>query len=126
MSVRLNPTRARLVRITADLKGARLFNGMTAAASVLATEARRYAPVATGALRASIRVAIQREAAAITATVGSPLPYAALVEYGNRPTTRARRGRRPQPYLGRALSENRARIIAGIETTVRESVRTDA
>ena len=52
----------------------------TAGAQVVAADARKRAPVSTGALAASIRVENAEEGAQVVATV----PYARFVEYGTR------------------------------------------
>ena len=61
---------------------------------IVKTNARRYVPVDTGALRASIDLEVNGD----EAIVGTPLDYAPYIEYGtvNQP---------PQPYLIPALED---------------------
>lgn len=71
---------------------------MQEAAEAVAAEARRRAPVRTGALKHSIQANVQRDGDRITAQVGSPLDYAPKVELG---THRMR----SRPYLRPALAD---------------------
>ena len=75
--------------------------------------AKRYAPVDTGRLRASIRTEVERIAKdVVEGKIGTNVDYATYVALG---TSR----QSPQPYLRPALRNNFTKIVAIIQGAVR-------
>ena len=77
---------------TTDLKKA----GKTAATIVM-REAKRTAPVRTGALKKSLRISASKNRAGVLAGNVGPLPYAPVIHWGWRS-----RGIRANPWISRA------------------------
>lgn len=65
--------------------------------------ARQSVPVDTGALKQSLNLEVDKKGFDAVATVGTPLDYAAAVEYGTASTS-------PQPYLKPALEQARKNV----------------
>lgn len=74
---------ARLNKLTSSLKTATLEGAVLAGAAPILMAAKSFAPVDTGALRASLHIQIvARSAEKVTASVGTNLVYARQREYG--------------------------------------------
>lgn len=65
--------------------------------------ARQTVPVDTGALKQSLNLDVDKKGFDAVATVGTPLDYAAEVEYGSG-------SKSPQPYLRPALEQARKSV----------------
>jgi HK97 gp10 family phage protein/SPP1 family predicted phage head-tail adaptor len=98
-------------------------------AKVIATDAKRRAPVDTGKLRDSIKVRAQRRSRiaigvnAVTRDAdfqGKRLFYALFVEYGTR------RGQRPQPFMRPAFDANKDSVRQQILTDLWANIKTIA
>jgi len=137
-------TRRNLEQAARDLHGDAMMDGLRKAALLVERDARRYAPVDTGQLRASITHEVRVEglgAQTVIGVVGSNVVYAAAMEEGSRPhfpppgaldawaerhgvngflVARAisRRGTKARRFLGRAFDENKPRIIRILEESV--------
>lgn len=70
--------------------------------------ARQSVPVDTGALKQSLNLEIDKQGFDAVATIGTPLDYAAAVEFGTSSTS-------PQPYLKPALEQARAKVPAVVK-----------
>jgi len=75
------------------------------------TNARHYVPVDTGALKASIDMEVKGN----VATIGSPLEYAAYVEYGTQYQA-------PQPYLTPAINDAHAALDSIVKGVMKKYV----
>lgn len=80
-------------------------------AEALRAEAKRRCPVQTGALKQSIHADVTAKDTEASATVGSDLPYAAVVELGTV-------GRPPQAYLEPALRARKSTLTKHIQQAV--------
>jgi HK97 gp10 family phage protein len=80
-----------------------LGNKLDESASVIVDNAKSEAPVASGALKESIRKAVDKDA--LNAEVGSDLNYALNIELGTKNIP-------PNPYLRRGLSKSISAIKA--------------
>src|SRR5262245_35566613 len=80
-----------------------------AAGSLVVGRAASRAPKLTGRLAASISY----EAAGNEVSIGSPLVYAPVIEYGS-----PRRGIAAQPFLRSSLDESSDRIVTNYEVAV--------
>lgn len=69
----------------ADLRGAPMLQAMRQAALYVTRDARKFAPVDTGRLRASINPEIRVMSGDLVGVVGSNVEYAPHVELGTRP-----------------------------------------
>ncbi len=78
---------------------------------LIESDAKDFVPVDTGALKQSIEYKTSKN----TVEVGSPLDYAASVEYGI--------GQRPQPYLEPAVRENEGEIKDIIKEDIMKQIK---
>ena len=82
----LREEQARMTQIVADLHGAPMLEGMRNATLLVTRDAKRFAPVDTGRLRASITPEVRVNGpASIQGVVGSNVTYAPFVELGTKP-----------------------------------------
>lgn len=95
-----------------QLSGDAVFGAVQNATLMVQRDAKINAPVRYGFLRASIIPTISAEGGRVVGTVGTNIEYAGFQEFGTRYIT----GRH---YMGRALDDNRARIISMIQAAVR-------
>jgi len=132
---------AKLDQVVRDLRGEAMLSAMRESTLLVTRSAKKYAPVDTGRLRASITPEVRRSGVQILGVVGSNVQYAAAVELGSKPhfppvaaletwarrkglnpylVARAisRRGTKPRRYLQRAFEDNRQRIINKIDGAV--------
>lgn len=80
---------------------------------IVEADAKHYAPVDTGRLRASIRTEVERISKyVVEGKIGTNVEYSRYVELG---TSR----QSPQPYLRPALRNNFSKIVAIIQGAVR-------
>jgi len=128
-------------QVLRDLRGAPFVQAMRDATMVVLRDARRYAPVDTGRLRASIVPDVRRIGDDVVGIVGTNVDYAPYMELGTRPhfppvsalmvwarrhhinaflVARAisRRGLKARPFLSRSLMENSERVFALIGKAV--------
>ncbi len=83
--------------------GLKAFQGMERACLLVENDAKRFSPVDTGRLRASLTHEIERSKNEVVGRVGTDVEYAVYVEYGTSNMS-------AQPYLRPALEKNRAAI----------------
>lgn len=81
----LKETNAQMERIARDLGGERFLDAMRDATIWVQTDAKRYVPVDTGRLRASITPEVRAEGQTVWGVVGSNVHYAPYLETGTRP-----------------------------------------
>lgn len=126
--------RAKLKQVQSDLKGQPMVQGMQEATLAVTGSARRYAPVDTGRLRASIMPSVTSTGDSVRGVVGSNVKHAPFQELGTRPhwppisalvrwaarhgisaylvaRAIARRGTKAIRYLERGFEENQHRIF---------------
>ena len=75
------------------------------------SDAKKVCPVKTGRLRASIRAFISRDP--ISAVIGTPVEYAAIVEYGSKALRR-----RAKPYLYPAYFKNIGKLKEKLKNAI--------
>lgn len=75
-------------------------------ALLLETDAKQFAPVDTGRLRASIHTEVSSDG--LSATVEAGVDYAVFLEFGTRYI-------QPRPFLGPAYEKNRLPFIARLK-----------
>lgn len=112
--------------------------GMEQGLARVVREAKKLCPVDTGELRGSIRAEVNKDASAVTGTVGSSKEYAVYVEMGTgdkgresggngSPVKASYRtkwgGMRARPYLWPAWKANREKVLASIRRAVLKGVR---
>jgi len=144
----LDETQANLQRAAAQLRGPGLEDAMKAATLAVTRDAKIFAPVDTGRLRASIMPEVVQREMALEGVVGSNVSYAPFQELGTAPfwppvaalevwarrhgtsaflVARAisRRGIKAIHYLQRAFDQNKAKIVEllkrGVEGIVKEA-----
>lgn len=88
----------------ADLKDVFLAIG-----NMVATDARRYAPVKSGKLVATIKPSKTKNKASVRAG-GKKASYAGMIQYGW-----PRKGIKPQPFLTRSIDGNRNKAVEMME-----------
>lgn len=136
---------AKLKQVQADLKGQPVTQAMQEATLAVTGSARRYAPVDTGRLRASIMPSVTMTGETVKGVVGSNVKYAAYMELGTRrfwpPIKKlqtwarrhgisaylvarsiARYGLAARRYLQRGFEENKPRVISVFEMAVNRIV----
>lgn len=119
---------------------------MRKATVLVAGDGKRNAPVDMGVLRASITPSVEARGGETVGVVGSNIAYAPFMELGARPhwpplaalegwarrhgTTAylvaraiARRGLKARRYLGRALDDNKRRIVRIFEEYVQKVIK---
>ena len=143
----LREEQARMTQIVADLHGAPMLEGMRNATLLVMRDAKRFAPVDTGRLRASITPEVRVSGpTTLQGIVGSNVTYAPFVELGTKPhwppvgalatwarrhgtvaflVARAisRRGTKAVKYLERAFDQNIGRIVGYLDAAVGAIVR---
>lgn len=82
-------------------------------ATAIQADAKRAAPVDTGALRNSISTSVTRHGGSVTAEVGPTVHYGGFVELG---TSR----RAPRPYVGPAFDRHAPEFVEALRTLARE------
>lgn len=112
--------------------------GMEQGLARVVREAKKLCPVDTGELIGSIRAEVNKDASAVTGTVGSSKEYAVYVEMGTgdkgresggngSPVKASYRtkwgGMRARPYLWPAWKANREKVLASIRRAVLKGVR---
>jgi phage gpG-like protein len=146
----LREEQARMTKIVADLHGEPMLEGMRNATLLVTRDAKRFAPVDTGRLRASIIPEIRVSGPTqIQGVVGSNVEYAPFVELGTKPhwppvgalevwarrhgisaflVARAisRRGTKAVKYLERAFDQNISRIVGYIDAAVKSIIRSNS
>ena len=133
-------------QLVVEMFGPPMLEAMRDSALYVERDAKRYAPVDTGRLRASITPSIRSDATGVQGVIGSNVVYAPYMELGTRPhwppisalETWARRhntsafvvaraiamrGTKARRYLQRAIEDNARRIYRRIERAVIEIVR---
>lgn len=126
--------RAKVSQVIDDLRGAPFQDAMRQVTLVVTADAKRFAPVDTGRLRASITPEVRQEGTTTMGIVGTNVVYAAAMELGSRPhmppvkalEVWARRhgvsaltvalkikakGTKPRFYLRNALDKNERLIV---------------
>lgn len=83
----LKETQARMEQIVADLHGAPFLQGMHDATLLVTRDAKRFAPVDTGRLRASIVPEVRASGSGVVGVVGSNVKYACIFDAETRITT---------------------------------------
>jgi phage gpG-like protein len=145
----LREEQARMTQIVADLHGEPFLQGMRNATLLVTRDAKRYAPVDTGRLRASITPEVRVSGpTTVQGIVGSNVSYAPFVELGTKPhwppvgalatwarrhgtvaylVARAisRRGTKAVKYLERAFTENISRIVGYLDAAVQGIIRSN-
>ncbi len=144
----LKETEKRMERIETDLSGDPMLNAMGKATMMVTASAKRFAPVDTGRLRASITPEVRSTPTEVIGVVGSNVKYAPYVELGTKPhwppisalevwarrhgtsaflvaRAIARRGTKAHRFLQQAFEQNQARIVALFEQTVKQIVEKD-
>ena len=143
----LREEQARMTQIVADLHGAPMLEGMRNATLLVTRDAKCFAPVDTGRLRASITPEVRVSGpTTLQGIVGSNVTYAPFVELGTKPhwppvgalatwagrhgtvaflVARAisRRGTKAVKYLERGFTENIGRIVGYLDAAVGAIVR---
>ncbi len=71
-------------KLVRGLQGPHIWMGMSRATLLVQGEAKRLAPVNTGRLRASILPSVERSHLTLRGVVGTPVSYAAAVEFGRK------------------------------------------
>ena len=127
-------TQRKLEQTIADLEGDEFLDNMRRATLLVQRDAKRFSPVDTGRLRASITPEIRQRGTTIQGVVGSNVIYAAAAELGSRPhyppisalqtwarrhgmnayvLQRAigRRGTKAHRFFQQAFEQNRDRIV---------------
>ena len=99
-------------QVVKDLDGPPVVRAMRTATLLVQRDARIYAPVDTGRLRASITPQVVQMAEVVEGIVGSNVSYARWQEEGNR----YMKGKR---FLQRAYEQNKERIMRMFEQVVR-------
>jgi len=146
----LREEQARMTQIVADLHGEPMLEGMRNATLLVTRDAKRFAPVDTGRLRASIIPEVRVSGPTqIQGVVGSNVEYAPFVELGTKPhwppvgalevwarrhgtsaflVARAisRRGTKAVKYLERAFDQNISRIVGYIDAAVKSIIRSNS
>ncbi len=112
----LRETQAKLEQVTEDLDGPPMVRAMRTATLMVQRDAKIYAPVDTGRLRASITPRVVTMAEVVEGIVGSNVSYALFQELG----TKYMKGKR---YLQRAFDRNKERIYRLFEQTVGRIVK---
>ena len=133
-------------QVVTEMFGPPMLEAMRDSTLYVQRDARRYAPVDTGRLRASITPSIRSDKTGIQGVIGSNVVYAPYMELGTRPhwppisalETWARRhgmsayqvalaiatrGTKARRYLQRAIEDNASRIYRRIHRAVIEIVR---
>lgn len=85
--------------------GQRCFQAMSKACLLVLADAKRYCPVDTGRLRASLAHEIEMSKDGVTGRVGTNVKYGVYVEYGTSNPNYPK-----QPYLRPALEKNKGKI----------------
>ena len=117
-----------------------IIQGLSKAAAAVEKTARQLSPVDDGSLRASITHEV--DAAALSASIGTPLSYAPYVEFGTgihssegtgrqEPWTyqdeegewHTTAGQHPQPFLYPSLVKNENKIKKEISDAIRKEMR---
>lgn len=111
----LKETQAKLEQVTKDLEGPPMVQAMRTATLMVQRDAKIYAPVDTGRLRASITPRVATMGEVIEGTVGSNVSYSRYQETG----TRYMKGKR---YLQRAFDRNKERIYRLFEQATKRIV----
>ena len=92
---------------------------MTEALFIAELSAKGFVPVKTGRLRRSIRGGITDIGRGfVEGTLGANTKYAAAIEFGNPKT-----GSTAQPYLRRAITENKTKIQKLISDGLKKTLR---
>ncbi len=135
----------KMQQIVKDLAGAPMYNAMRDSTLAVLSKAKRYAPVDTGRLRASIAQEVRVEGTTVEGVVGSNVVYAPFMELGTRPhwppiaamepwarrhgmsafqvaLAISRKGTAARKYLQRAFEESTSFIIRRFEQAVKEIV----
>jgi HK97 gp10 family phage protein len=148
----LAQTKRKLEQVADDLHGSDMRSGMQQATLIVTRDAKRFAPVDTGALRADITPSVFSSRRGVTGTVGSTKFYAPFMELGtgtfvgrppHRPPASALRqwarrhrmsayvvaraiarrgGLEPRRFLQRALEQNEDQIANILGRTVERIV----
>lgn len=137
---------AKYAQVITDLHGEPMLGGMRKAALLVATDAKKLAPVDTGRLRSSLTPEIRAQGQDVIGVVGSNVLYAPYMETGTKPhfpppaalevwarrhhtnayavaRAIARRGTKPRRYLQTAFEQNQdaiQRLIGGAVTGIIE------
>lgn len=148
----LEEAKRKLEQVAEDIHGRPMVNAMRQATALVTRDAKRFAPVDTGALRSSITPEVRDNNRTLQGVVGSNKAYAPYMELGtgtpagrppHRPPVTALRewsrrhgisaylvaraiarrgGLEPRRFLQRAVEQNRERIIDLFNGTVRRIV----
>jgi HK97 gp10 family phage protein len=129
----LKKTQKRMEETARDLTGKPMMNAMRQATLIVQRDAKKFAPVDTGRLRASITPDVRVMTNTVEGVVGSNVKYAPYMELGTRPhwppisalevwarrhgieaflvaRAIAQRGTRPRRFLQKAFEKNVNRI----------------
>lgn len=88
----------------------RVQDAVALSALLIETDAKRFAPVDTGRLRASIHADFAADR--LSAEVADGVSYGIFVEFG-------RRGQRAQPFLFPAYEKNRLAFVANLKQALK-------
>ena len=118
-------------RIVKDLHGRPMLDAMRDATMAVQRDAKRLAPVDTGALRSSITPEVKSENDTLVGVVGSNLIYAPFVELGTRPhwppiaslTTWARRHGTSAYVVARAIATRGTKAVKYLERAFQQNAQ---
>lgn len=111
----LNSVRSQLRKLSSDVdyRAQEFLPVNKAIASAVAGDAKRFVPVLTGALAASIREAATKTSAKVKAGSGKSVPYAGPIHFGW-----PARKIKPQPFFYDAIDQRRGEIQERYEKLV--------
>lgn len=112
---RLKEAQQKLENMARSLSGDAVFGAVQQSTLIVQRDAKINSPVKTGALRASIIPSISSSGSTVIGIVGTNIFYAGFQEFGTK-YIKARR------YLGRALEDNRDRIVGMIQAAIRSAL----
>lgn len=133
----LREEQARMTRIVADLHGEPMLEGMRNATLLVTRDAKRFAPVDTGRLRASITPEVRVSGpTTLQGVVGSNVEYAPYQELGVEPGPRSlgakfaasywHPGMKGKRFLQRAFENNIRRIVGYLDSAVQAIIRSNS
>jgi HK97 gp10 family phage protein len=114
----LEELKRELARLSDAAQGRLTRNALMAGARIAAKAARENAPVATGALKKSIKArwgAPDKRSSVKTALVNTPVFYGALVEFGTVHVA-------PKPYMRPAVDENQGAMVAKMAENISKGI----
>jgi len=109
-----------------DAFGDKLEAAVLSGCLIVQNDAKRRSPYITGNLRGSRHPeTVKKERGYVEAGVGTDVEYARRVEYGFNQADRLGRvyHQKAQPYLRPALDENKKKVVAEINSALKEVLR---